>query len=132
MNKLVHFEVTFKLLFHNFDFFQRNIILINKVSPLDIYCIQPCSVRLRIVGRPSCHKRQLMGHFPDLWYRLLLGRGSGCKNFCLKPSSRKWGYIRPPLLTGRGADHLDYYYYIVETEILKNLLTVSKYQACYC
>jgi len=30
MNKLVHFEVTFK------TFFQRNILLINKVSPLDI------------------------------------------------------------------------------------------------
>jgi len=36
MNKLVHFIVTFKLQFQNFDFFQRNILLINKVSPLDI------------------------------------------------------------------------------------------------
>jgi len=36
MNKLVHFEVAFKLRFQNFDFFQRNIPLINKVSPLDI------------------------------------------------------------------------------------------------
>jgi len=36
MNKLVHFKVTFKLRFQNFDFFQRNIILINKISPLDI------------------------------------------------------------------------------------------------
>jgi len=24
------------------------------------------------------------------------------------------------------------YYYILETKILKKLLTVSKYQACYC
>jgi len=36
MCKLVHFEVTFKLRFQNFDFFQRNIFLINEVSPLDI------------------------------------------------------------------------------------------------
>jgi len=36
MSKLVHFEVTFKLQFQNFDFFQRNILLINEVSPLDI------------------------------------------------------------------------------------------------
>jgi len=36
MNKLVHFEVTSKLRFQNFDFFQRNILLIHKVSPLDI------------------------------------------------------------------------------------------------
>ena len=27
MNELVHFEVTFKLRFQNFDFFQRNILL---------------------------------------------------------------------------------------------------------
>ena len=30
MNKVVHFEVTFKLRFQNFDFFQRNILLIIK------------------------------------------------------------------------------------------------------
>jgi len=36
MNELVHFEVTFKLRFQNFDFFQSNILLINKVSPRDI------------------------------------------------------------------------------------------------
>jgi len=36
MNKLVYFKVTFKLQFQNFDFFQRNIVLINKVSALDI------------------------------------------------------------------------------------------------
>ena len=41
MNKLVHFEVTFQLQFQNF-------------------------VRLRIVERPSCCKKQLTGHFPDL------------------------------------------------------------------
>jgi len=29
MNKLVHFEVTFKLQFQNFDFFQMDILLIN-------------------------------------------------------------------------------------------------------
>ena len=31
MNELVHFEVTFKLRFQNFDFFQSNILLIHKV-----------------------------------------------------------------------------------------------------
>jgi len=36
MNKLVHFQVPLKLQFQNFDFFQRNILLINEVSPLDI------------------------------------------------------------------------------------------------
>jgi len=35
MNELVHFKVTIKLRFQNFDFLQRN-ILFNKVSPLDI------------------------------------------------------------------------------------------------
>jgi len=32
-----------------------------------------------------------MGHFPDLWHRLVLGRALDCKNFCLKKDSRRWG-----------------------------------------
>jgi len=36
VNQLVHFEVTFKLRFQNFDFIQRNILRINRVSTLDI------------------------------------------------------------------------------------------------
>jgi len=36
MNKLVHFQVPFKLRFQNFDFFQRNGLLINEFLPLDI------------------------------------------------------------------------------------------------
>ena len=42
-----------------------------------------------------------MGHFPDLWYRLLLGSASGCKNFCLKQSSRKWGSSGHPHWQGQ-------------------------------
>jgi len=42
-------------------------------------------------SRAARLKRQLMGHFPNLWHRLVWGRAIGCKNFCLKKSSRKWG-----------------------------------------
>jgi len=63
--------------------------------------MQPCSVGLRIVERPSCRKRQLTGHFPDLCYRLVLGRASGCKNFCLKKSSQKWGTSGHPHWQGQ-------------------------------
>ena len=59
---------------------------------------------MRIVERPSCRKKRLMGHFPDLWYRLVLGRAIGCTNFCLKQSSRKWGPSGHP--QGRGQDRI--------------------------
>jgi len=42
-----------------------------------------------------------MGQFPDLLYRLALGRASGCKNFCLKKSLRKWGTSGHPHGRGR-------------------------------
>jgi len=53
MNKLVHFKVTFKLRYQNVEFFQRNILLINEVSPLDI--LLHTTVLCRIENSRSSH-----------------------------------------------------------------------------
>ena len=85
------------------------------------------------VEQPSCRKRQLMGQFPDLWYRLALGRASGCKNFCLKKASRKWGTSCHPRWRGQDWVKIGWLLHLRNRNIEKCFWQlVSKYQACYC